>query len=140
MIVYAEGSAVLSWILGEPDGKAVRELLAGAERVIASTLTRVECARAISRGAASGRLSVRDELAAARMLDVASASWIQLELTGRVLDRARARFPREPIRTLDALHLASALVAQEAHGDVMMLSLDQRIRENAEAMGIETRP
>jgi predicted nucleic acid-binding protein len=140
LIAYAESSAVLTWLLGEPEQAAIRKMLADAERVVASTLTRVECARALARGANSERISRRDELAALQLLDRVSASWATLELTGRVLDRACARFPHEPLRTLDALHLATAAMFHEALGTLTMVSLDERIRENAMALGLLVAP
>ena len=140
MIAYAESSAVLTWLLGEPQEAAVRRLLADAERVVASTLTRVECARALSRGLIAERLSLADELAALQLLDRVSSSWVTLEMTGRVLDRAVARFPREPVRTLDAFHLATALMFHEAAGALTMVSLDERIRENAADLGLAVAP
>ncbi|MBI4419276.1 MAG: PIN domain-containing protein, partial [Gemmatimonadetes bacterium] len=118
MIAYADSSAVLAWLLGEPEEAAVRQALAGAERVGASTLTALECSRALARGVMRGRLALTDELAALQLLAAASSSWVTLEMTGRVLDRARARFPVEPVRTLDALHLATALMFHEAHGSL----------------------
>lgn len=57
-----------------------------------------------------------------------------------VLDRARRPFPVEPLRTLDALHLASALTAMETLGDVAVLSLDRRVRTAARASGLELLP
>ena len=140
MIAYAESSAVLTWLLGERGEGDVRQLLTEAERVVASTLTAVECARALARGVATGRVSAKDELAALQLLDSASRSWVTLELTGRVLDRARARFPYEPVRTLDALHLATAVVFHEAHSVLTMLSLDERVRENSLSLGFEVAP
>ncbi len=140
MIAYAESSAVLTWLLGEPQGATVRRLLADAERVVASTLTSVECARAVARGVISERLGPADELAALRLLDMVSASWVTLEMTGRVLDRACARFPHEPVRTLDALHLATAMMFHEAHGKLTMVSLDERIRDNAAGLGLSVAP
>ncbi len=56
MIVYAESSAVLTWLIGEAREATVRPLLADAERVVASTLTTVECARALARGVITERL------------------------------------------------------------------------------------
>lgn len=140
MIAYAESSAVLTWLLGERREAAVRQLLAEAERVVASTLTSVECARALARGVTTERLSPTDELAALQLLDMASSSWVTLEMTGRVLDRARARFPHEPVRTLDALHLATALMFHEAHGALTLVSLDEKMRENAVALGLSVAP
>ena len=136
MIAFAESSAVIAWLLGERRGEEVRRALAHSERVVSSTLTQVECARTLARGVASGRLDRGDELAALRLLDEAVASWAVLEVSGRVLTRARGPFPIEPVRTLDALHLATAMGFREALPDLAVVSLDDRIRANAEALGL----
>ena len=49
MTVYAESSAVLAWLLGADPGDAVRGVLGGADLVITSDLTLVECDRVIIR-------------------------------------------------------------------------------------------
>lgn len=140
MIVYAESSAVLAWLLGEPSAAGVRRILAGAERVVASSLTGLECARGLARGRASRRLSPGDELAALRLLDIAESNWDVHDLSEQVVARARARFPSEPVRTLDALHLATAALFHEALGPVTLLSFDDRIRANASGLGLELAP
>lgn len=140
MIAYAESSAIMAWLLGERRGEEVRRALARSERVVSSTLTQVECARTLARGVASGRVGRGDELAALRLLDQAVATWTVLEMSGRVLTRARGTFPVEPVRTLDALHLATAMVFREALPDLVVVSLDDRIRANAEALGLRVIP
>ena len=140
MIVYAESTAVLAWLLGEADGKPVRRVLADAERVVSSTLTPLECTRSLSRGVAIGRLKDGDDLVARRLLDDATRAWALLDMSGTVLDRAARRFPVEPVRTLDALHLASAAVFDDALNGVVLLTLDERIRANAAAMGMQVAP
>ena len=140
MILYAESSAILAWLLGESTkGLALRELR-GADRVVTSSLTAVECARALARGRALGKLGTADELAALRLLDVAEKSWDVHDLSDSVLSRARSLFPAEPVRTLDALHLATALIFREALGDLAILSFDDRIRLNATALGVPVTP
>jgi predicted nucleic acid-binding protein len=140
VICYAESSAVLAWLLGEPPGAAVRELLAGAERVVASTLTPLECARALARGVALGRLPAGEAGGAQRLLEGASRGWALLELTGPPVERAGQRFPREPVRTVDALHLATALEFQDALGPLTLVSLDERIRANGGVLGMRPAP
>lgn len=140
MIVYAESSAVLAWLLGEPKQFAVIDQLQRADRVVASSLTGLECARGLSRSAAQGRISRAEELAALRLLDVAESGWDVHDLSDRVTTRARSPFPVEPICTLDALHLATVLLFQEAFGRITVLSFDERIRRNAEAFGVEVAP
>jgi hypothetical protein len=46
-----------------------------------------------------------------------------------------ASFPVEPIRTLDAAHLATAELLGEAPPLVTIVTRDGRVRENAEALG-----
>jgi len=52
-----------------------------------------------------------------------------------VLARARRPFPVEPIRTLDAVHLATTELLGEAPQFVTILTRDARVRENARALG-----
>jgi uncharacterized protein with PIN domain len=140
VIVYAESSAVLAWLLGESAGRAVHRLLAEAERVVASRLTPIECARALARGAALGELDPSGAGAAGRMLDRVARSWALMEMTGPALNSARQRFPVEPVRTLDALHLGAALEFERELGGLTLVSLDARIRDNAAALRLAVAP
>lgn len=140
MIVYAESSAVLGWLLGEPSQRFVLEQLRAAERVVSSSLTPLECARGLARARLLGRVTSTGELAALQLLNTAEATWDVHEMSERVVARARAGFPAEPVRTLDALHLSTALVFQQALGAVTMLSFDERIRSNAVALGLTLAP
>ena len=140
MNVYAESSAVLAWLLGEDAGARVREALGNAELVFASDLTLVECDRVLIRAVASGEI---DEAAASDRrahLNAASAHWHVLRLAGDVIERARRPFPAEPIRTLDAMHLACALVARSSVPGVELLSLDDRIRRSGALLGFRVLP
>lgn len=140
MIVYAESSAILAWLLAEQRADEVRGVMAAAEGVVASTLTPLECARALERGAATGRIGEADALAARRLLEEATRSWVQLDMSGPVVQRAARRFPHEPVRTLDALHLATAIEFHGAVQDFALLSLDERVRANAAALGLAIAP
>jgi len=72
---------------------------------------------------------------------VAAAShWQILHLAREVADRARQPFPAEPIRTLDAIHLASALTARAAVAGLALLSLDDRVRSAGRKLGFELLP
>jgi predicted nucleic acid-binding protein len=54
--------------------------------------------------------------------------------------RARSSFPVEPVRTLDAIHLATAAVFHESLGGLQVLSFDERIRANAQQLGLGVTP
>src|SRR5690606_31452532 len=121
-------------------GGTVRATMQRATRVVTSALTTVECGRSLARARAAGRLTSAEELAALRLLDVASGAWDVHGLSDPVLRRARGRFPVEPVRTLDAIHLATMALLQEALGPVVVLSLDDRVRDKAGALGFEITP
>ncbi len=59
--------------------------------------------------------------------------WV--ELTQEVLARALEPFPL-PLRTLDALHLASAEHLRRQHRDVVLATFDDRLADAARALGI----
>mgnify|MGYP000496769111 CR=1 FL=1 len=140
MNLYVESSAVLAWLLGEDTGKEVRRALTGARTVISSDLTIVECERVLIRASFVGDLSEATAAdLSARLAGVASA-WNILHLAPDIIDRARRPFPVEPIRTLDALHVASALYARSAVPDLEILSLDDRVRRVGHALGFVLRP
>lgn len=140
MTVYAESSAVLAWLLGEDPGDAVRGALAGADVVIASDLTLVECDRVLIRATALGELPEAEAADRRARLAAAAAHWQVLKLGADIVDRARRPFPGEPIRTLDAIHLASAVVARSVSAGLDLLSLDGRIRASAKNMGFRVQP
>ena len=140
MKVYAESSAVLAWLLGEDASPRVREVLSEADLVMASDLTLLECDRVLIRAVTLGEI---DEAAAADRrahLNAAAAHWHVLRLSVEIIDRARHPFPAEPIRTLDAIHLASALEARSGVGGVDLLSLDDRIRRAGQLLGFRLQP
>jgi hypothetical protein len=66
--------------------------------------------------------------------------WVVFDLDAKVTERARRPFPAEPIRTLDAIHLATALLARAMVPDLALLSLDERVRGSAEQMGFRIVP
>ena len=131
---------MLAWLLGEPAGDAVRKLLAGAELVVASDLTLVECDRVLIRAQTSGDLSEAQAADLQGALNAAAAHWNLLRVDAQVIERARRPFPGEPIRTLDALHVASALVARVAIAGLALLSLDARIRTVGRQVGMTVVP
>jgi predicted nucleic acid-binding protein len=138
--LYAESSAVLAWLLGETAGGDIRRRLGAADSVVTSDLTLVECDRVLIRATRLGELS--ESAADSRRVDLAAAAahWTLLRIGPDVIDRARRRFPQEPVRALDALHLASALVVKAAVSDFAVLSLDETIRGNARALGCDVDP
>ena len=118
MNAYAESSAVLAWLLGEETGPSVREVLQHAELVMASDLTLVECDRVLIHAVTTGEI---DEAAAADRrahLNAVPSHWHLRRVSPDIVARARHPFPAKPIRTLDAIHLASASAVRSAAAGV----------------------
>lgn len=140
MTVYAESSAVLRWLFEEPRGTEVLGLLRKASRVVCSRLTLVECHRAVQRAIRTDRVQEVDSGTVLGILARAATRWTVIEVSADVATRAEARFPVEPVRTLDALHLASALALRATFPDLAVLTTDARIRENAARLGLAVLP
>ena len=140
MNLYAESSAVLSWLLGESGSDGVRRTLASSELVVSSELTLIECERVLIRAVATKRLGEAAAADRRARLRQVSEHWALLDLDAEVSERARRPFPQEPIRTLDALHLAFALRARSLVPETHLMSLDDRIRGNGRELGFELTP
>jgi predicted nucleic acid-binding protein len=138
--VYAESSAVLAWLLGEEEGQRVREVFGRSELVAASDLTLIECDRVLIRAVVLGEIDEAKAADRRAHLNAAAAHWQVWRLSADIVDRARRPFPKEPIRALDAIHLASALAVRSVVPGVELLSLDDRIRRSGEQLGFRLRP
>ena len=129
---YVESSAVLAALL-EGDAVARAALRADGQRVT-SALTFAESARALVRARAAGRITRDEERASLRALQTFERRCATVAVTDDVLARAGRPYPVEPIRTLDAIHLATAELLGEPPQLVTIVTRDARIRENAQAL------
>ena len=140
MTVYVESSAVLAWLLDQPGGWQAFEDLRAADQVLTSELTMIECERVLHQHVAVGRLGVETAQGLRAELAEVASDWSVASIGVEVVDRARASFPDDRIRTLDAIHLASALSARARIGDVDLLTLDDRLRANGVLLGFRVLP
>jgi predicted nucleic acid-binding protein len=128
-----ESSALVAALL-ELD-TAISKKIPGRTQQVTSALTLAEAGRAIIRARATGRLTGEQEQAAVRALRTFERRCFLLDVDRAVLDRVRRPFPIEPIRTLDAVHLATAERLGEASPLLTIVTRDDRVRRNAEALG-----
>jgi predicted nucleic acid-binding protein len=138
--VYAESSAVLAWLLDQDRARAVEEVLGTADGVTTSALTMVECERALLRLERSESGIARQAAEARSRLGAVVDAWGIQPITESILRRARQSFPDDAIRSLDAIHLATALVMRASIADLALVSLDGRIRANGVALGMLVLP
>jgi predicted nucleic acid-binding protein len=134
---YVETSALLRALL-EEDGE-LRAALAG-EGLFTSALTFVEAARSVHRARREERLDAAASREVERQLAAFERACDVVALDDEVLRAAREELPEEPVRTLDALHLATLRVLDAALGGFVVLSCDERVRRNAVAMGFSVVP
>lgn len=131
---------MLAWLLDDPTAPEVRRLLGAAEVIIASDLTLIECDRVLLRAVALKELTEAEAADRRARLTAAASHWQVLRIAAEIVDRARQLFPGDPIRTLDAIHLASLLVARSAVVGLRLLSLDERVRQAAKGLGVAVEP
>jgi predicted nucleic acid-binding protein len=128
-----ESSALVAALL-EHDMAAIKRLPSGTQHVT-SALTLAETGRAIIRARATARLTAAEEQAAVRALRTFERRCFILDVDRAVLARVRRSFPIEPIRTLDAVHLATIELLGEPPQVVTIVTRDDRVRDNARALG-----
>ena len=134
--LYVETSALLSVLL-ERD-KSITRTLRTARKHVTSALTYLEADRAIRRALREGRIaSISGPLANLRAFERAADT---LTISDEILQGARREFPKEPVRSLDAIHLASLVFWSNEVGPVELLSTDLRVRTNAEHLGFRVLP
>ena len=124
-VVYADASALVKAIVEEPESGAVRGYLKSKPvQLVSSKLVVVELERAVRIATAS--------LAAEAAVVGLLAPVALIAVTDSILDRAR-RVEPALLRTLDAIHLATALEA----GAGRMLVYDTSLAGAAVALGME---
>jgi len=130
---YIETSALLAAVL-DRDPQAIDLLRAAGQRVT-SALTFAEASRAIARGRVTDRIADGQARAAIRALRTFERRCLVIAVTDQVLARVRRPFPIEPIRTLDAIHLATAEFLGEPASLMAIVTRDVRIERAARALG-----
>lgn len=124
-MIYLDTSVVLAQLLSE-DRRPPPSLW--SEVLVSSRLLEYELwTRLHARGLESTHGDAAREL-------IARLAFV--ELTPVVLARALEPFPR-PVRTLDALHLASVEFLRGLRQPVRLASYDRRLNEAADALGVQ---
>jgi predicted nucleic acid-binding protein len=123
-LIYIDTSAFLKTVWHESESAALAEFLHD-RATVSSALLAVETRRS----------TLREDEALLPRADLLLEEVTQIELTAAVLESA-SRLPGPHLRTLDAIHLATALLIRDDIETV--LAYDVRLREAAEAHGLAT--
>ena len=133
MVGYIDSSVLLRHILlGD---SSIKHVLA-AEHIISSELLEIESRRVIHRYRIDGELDDEDFIQANTRLNEVLSGISLLALSTAVKKRAMAAFPVH-VKTLDALHLASALEYADASPgrNLLIFSFDTGMNRCAYALG-----
>ena len=124
-LVYLDSSALVKLFSREPETEALRSYLKSRPHRVASALTRLEVARALRRSGAAPGAHENVEFVLSRV--------ILVKLDSPILEVAATLDPPE-LRSLDAIHLATALGLQE---DLeALVTYDVRLAAGAEALDL----
>ena len=122
--VYLDTSALGRALLGESDANAITDALRRFDQTIASRLLQAELRR----------LAARREMVA--RANVLLASVALLPVDSRTLDLAETLAPHT-LGTLDAIHLATALLSAEALDVEALMTYDKQLASAGREHGLE---
>lgn len=132
MIAFVDASVVLRLALGQPDALSEWSQI---RQGVASALITVESLRTLDRLRLRVRLADAEVATRRATIFAIIASLELIEVDAAVLDRAAQPMPTE-LGTLDAIHLATAILWKEMTGtDVVMATHDRALAVAAEAHG-----
>ena len=123
-VLYLDSSALVKDVLPEAETLALLRFLAGYRQRVSSALAKVEVMRAAARSSDSG--------AVARAAQVLARTTL-VDISDTILSRA-AQVPPLRLRSLDAIHLATALtLGADLDG---LVTYDERLAEGARLAGV----
>jgi hypothetical protein len=137
--IYLDASALVKLFVPEQGSEVLNEALVGAKDVIVSDLAMTEMASALGRRTREGRLTLAESRRLYREAEKLAASCGPAELTPSIHRRAERLLLLSqdvPLRTLDALHVATALDAEAA----TLVTYDPCLRDAAAAQGLFVAP
>jgi predicted nucleic acid-binding protein len=131
---YFDTSVLMKRYVKEAGLPAARKLLQ-RYRYLSSALAPVEALSTLSRRRTAGEITQRDFLAIRSRLHKDRDYWELIEVGPIVLSQAEDLVQKTGLRTLDALHVASALTFQATSGlTIPFVTADARQRDAAESL------
>ena len=136
---YYDTSALVKQYLQEAGSKLVLELLKSGERVYTASLTYAETHAAFSRRTREGRLTRETTKRLALRFDKDWESYDIVLLSENVFRLARQMLYRHPLRSADAIHLASALLLARTspRSSWSFVCADRRLCDAAKSEGFQ---
>ena len=130
-VLYVDTSALVKLVVREAESEALGQALESWGELATSAITAVELGRAVARARAEPGAVVADEWTVLGVL----AAVAEIPLTDDIRAAASTLAPLE-LRTLDAIHLASALSLGDDVAGV--LTYDERMQRAATTHGLNS--
>jgi len=131
VIAYIDSSVLLRFVLDQPD--PLSDLLRIEGRVT-SLVAEVECLRAVEAARTRGQLDLDESADRRRLVHAYLRRMRRLPVTASVLRRAGEAYPL-PVKSLDAIHLASALLLRDRVArDLVFATHDRQLGRLAAVM------
>ncbi|NIM93348.1 MAG: PIN domain-containing protein [Anaerolineales bacterium] len=141
MITYLDASALVKRYVEETGTTEINTLIAEADAVATNLISRAEVAAGIMR---ASRMKIINQEEAFRALTVFRSEWESLQrlaVSEATVARADSLVCDYNLRGYDAVHLASAIIWQEAIGEtVIMATFDTILSAAAQEVGMSIWP
>ena len=141
-MIYLDSSALLKIWVYESQSEDVRRAFENADQAATSAIAQVECRAALARLRRTGLLSEQHTALALAQQDADLQALIQHHVTGGILDDAGQLALRHQLKSLDAIHLASALTLRllSATAPLVFMTFDLKLSRAAAAEGLDVWP
>lgn len=103
---------------------------------VTSILTPLEVKRGLIRRETLGEITSTTKNHLLGLLEQRLLTWEILDLLPEIQFRASQPFPAEPVRSLDAIHLATMLEAIKLYPNLQIAALDKKICDNLKPLGL----
>lgn len=141
MIIYLDSSAIVKRYIEEAGTSAVNSLFSETNNIGTNLVARAEVAAGFMRAARIHLISRDDALSALEKFRSEWESYQRLSVTEATVLRADDLVTQYDLRGYDAIHLAAAVIWQEAIGEIITLAtFDQKLWEAAKEYGIYAWP
>ena len=141
MILYADTSSIVKLYVEEEGFQSTRALTARAEEITTSIIAYVEMRTALARKLRRNEIARPDYNLALEDFKRDWSSYTIIPVSQELASSAASLAERHALRTLDAIHLASAKILAENIGDpLVFVSADNELLQAATQEGLAISP
>lgn len=137
---FWDTSAIVPLLITEPESDSMRKTLAEDVTIATAAIVAVEITSALWRRRHRGEVSASAHHDAEVIFADLSFRWREIVQSPTVTEVALRVLTRHPLKALDALQLASAIVLAPAPGLLPFVTLDKKLAAAARAEGFPVLP